>query len=208
MRPSQIIRTAEFYKMWLMFAFSAASGLMVIGHAANITKIQAHWEGGFVVVILLAVFNGIGRSLGGMFSDRIGRPNLMRLTFIVLAVNMFFFAFYTDYVILMVGVAITGMCYGACMVVFSAMTADLYGMKYFGANYGLLFTSWGVAGVLGPIPGAIIFDATKSFNAAYLLAGAMAIAALAIALTLKAPRVQRPVMSGSVGATAATVAQD
>lgn len=188
MKPSQVLRTANFYKMWFMFALSAAAGLMVIGHAANITKIQAHWEGGFVVVILLAIFNGIGRSFGGMLSDKIGRPNLMRLTFVIQAANMFVFAFYTNSVVLMVGVAIAGTCYGACMVVFSAMTADLYGMKYFSSNYGLVFTSWGVAGVLGPIPGALIFDATKSFNAAYLLAGAMAIVALAIAFTLKTPQ--------------------
>jgi MFS transporter, OFA family, oxalate/formate antiporter len=191
MRPSQVLRTANFYKMWFMFALSAASGLMVIGHAANITKIQAHWEGGVIVVILLAVFNGIGRSFGGMLSDRIGRPNLMRLTFILQAANMLFFALYTNYIVLMLGVAIAGACYGACMVVFSAMTADLYGMKYFSSNYGLVFTSWGVAGVLGPIPGAIIFDATKSFNAAYLLAGAMAIAALVIAFTVKVPHEER-----------------
>lgn len=188
MRPSQIVRTANFYKMWFMFAFSAASGLMVIGHAANIAKTQARWEGGFVVVILLAVFNGAGRSFGGMLSDRIGRPNLMRLTFVIQAANMFVFAFYTNYVVLMMGVAITGMCYGSCMVVFSALTSDLYGMRYFGANYGLVFTSWGVAGALGPIPGAIIFDATKSFNDAYLLAGAMATVALVIAFTLRVPR--------------------
>jgi MFS family permease len=188
MKPSQVLRTADFYKMWFMFALSAASGLMVIGHAANITKIQAHWEGGVIVVILLAIFNGIGRSFGGMLSDKIGRPALMRLTFVVQAINMFVFAFYTDHVILMIGVAIAGACYGACMVVFSAMTADLYGMKYFSSNYGLVFTSWGVAGVLGPIPGAMIFDATKSFNGAYLLAGAMAVVALIIALTVKGPK--------------------
>jgi MFS transporter, OFA family, oxalate/formate antiporter len=199
MKPSQIIKTANFYKMWFMFALSAASGLMVIAHAANITKIQASWEGGFIVVIVLAVFNGIGRSFGGMLSDRIGRPNLMRLTFVVQAANMFVFALYTNYAILLVGVAVTGMCYGACMVVFSALTSDLYGMEYFGSNYGLVFTSWGIAGVLGPIPGALIFDATKSFSAAYLLAGAMATAALIIAFTLNVPRKEAVVLSTQRG---------
>jgi len=187
-KPSQMIRTKNFYKMWFMFACSAASGLMVIGHAANIAKIQAGYEAGFILVILLAVFNGIGRSFGGILSDKIGRPNLMRLTFIIQAANMFLFAFYTNYIILMIGVAVTGMCYGAGMVIFSASTSDLYGMKYFGTNYGLVFTSWGIAGVLGPIPCAAIFDATKSFNAAYLVSGSMVIAALIIALTFKLPR--------------------
>jgi uncharacterized membrane protein len=37
----------------------------------------------------------------------------------------------------------------------------------------------------------MIFDATKSFNVAYLLAGAMAIVALIIAFTVKMPQEQQ-----------------
>ncbi|MBN2041239.1 MAG: OFA family MFS transporter [Spirochaetes bacterium] len=185
--PSKMLKTASFYKMWLMFALSAASGLMVIAHAATIAKVQAGWGGGFILVIVISVFNGIGRSFGGTLSDKIGRPNLMRLTFVLLAVNMFMFSLYTNYLLLMMGVAFAGMCYGACMVVFSASTSDLFGMKNFGANYGLVFTAWGIGGILGPIPSAIIYDATKSFNTAYLVAGCMAIAALVISLTFNMP---------------------
>ncbi len=184
-KPLEVLKTGNFYKMWIMFTLSAASSLMVIGHAANIAKYQASWEGGFILVILLAVFNALGRSMGGTLSDKIGRPNLMRLTFIIQAINMFLFAFYTNYIILMIGVAIAGICYGSTMVVFSAATADLYGMKNFGANYGMVFTAWGIAGVLGPIPSAIIFDATGSFNSAYLLSGALVIISLIIAFTFK-----------------------
>ena len=36
-------RTPEFYKLWLMFAFSASAGLMIIGHIAKIAQTQANW---------------------------------------------------------------------------------------------------------------------------------------------------------------------
>ncbi len=181
----EVLKTGNFYKMWFMFTLSAASSLMVIGHAANIAKYQASWEGGFILVILLAVFNAGGRFFGGFISDKVGRPNLMRLVFIVQAINMFLFSFYTNDIILMIGVAVAGLCYGSTMVVFSAATADLYGMKNFGANYGMVFTAWGIAGVLGPIPSAIIFDATGSFHYAYLLSGGLVVISLIIALTFK-----------------------
>lgn len=182
-KPSEVIKEGNFYKMWFMFLLSASSSLMVIGHAANIAQFQAGWDGGFILVILLAVFNGIGRSYGGTISDKIGRPNLMRLTFLVQAVNMFLFSLYTNYILLMVGVAIAGICYGATMVVFSTSTADLYGMKNFGANYGMVFTAWGIAGVLGPIPGAMLFDAFGSFTYSYLLSGVLVAISLIISLT-------------------------
>jgi OFA family oxalate/formate antiporter-like MFS transporter len=33
---------------------------------------------------------------------------------------------------------------------------DLYGMKYFGANYGLIMTAWGFGGVIGPMLAAVL----------------------------------------------------
>ena len=181
--PKDVIRNVNFYKMWFMFTLSAASSLMVIGHAANIAIHQASWEGGFILVILIAVFNACGRFFGGSLSDRIGRPNLIRLTFIIQAANIILFTLYTNYLILMLGVAIAGLCYGSTMVVFSASTSDLFGMKNFGANYGLVYTAWGIAGVLGPIPSAMIFDATGSFNYAFFLSAGLVVIALIISFT-------------------------
>ncbi len=181
----EMLKTGNFYKMWLMFVLSASASLMVVGHAAKIAAEQASWSGGFVLVILLAVANGGGRFFGGYLSDKLGQPNLMRLTFIVQIVNMFLFRFYQSPLLLMIGVALAGIAYGISMVVFSAATATQYGVKNFGANYGLVFTAWGLAGVFGPLPTAIVFDATGSYNLAYIISGIMVVVALIIALTYK-----------------------
>lgn len=182
---AEMLKTGNFYKMWFMFLLSAASSLMVIGHAANIARHQAGWNGGVILVILLALCNALGRFLGGSLSDRLGRPQLMRIVFALQAVNMFLFMFYTNQLVLMIGVAVTGLCYGVCMVIFSASTSDLYGMKNFGANYGLVFTAWGLAGVLGPISAAVIFDASGKFSLAYVLSAFLILIALVIAWTFK-----------------------
>ncbi len=86
-----MIRTADFYKLWLMLAFSSSAGLMIIGHISNIAKIQVNWQGGFILVILLAIFNTLGRVLGGTLSDKMDRINLMKLIFIFQGINMFMF---------------------------------------------------------------------------------------------------------------------
>ncbi|HEY9594059.1 MAG TPA: MFS transporter, partial [Spirochaetia bacterium] len=182
--PDDMLRTGNFYKMWVMFALSSAASTMIISLAATIAKVQAGWEGGLVLVILLAVFNAAGRTLGGMLSDRIGRPWTMRLAFALLAANMLLFSLYTSPPLLMIGAAVTGLCYGTGMVVFSASTADLYGLKSFGANYGLVYTAWGAGAVLA-LNGAVLYDTTKSFHAGYLAAAGLALCALVISLTFR-----------------------
>ena len=61
----EMLKTISFYKVWLMLTFSSSAGLMVIGHMTNITKVQIGWENGFLLVIALAIFNTLGRILGG-----------------------------------------------------------------------------------------------------------------------------------------------
>lgn len=181
----KFLKSRDFYKLWIMFAFSSTTGLMVFGHATNIAKVQVSWEGGYLLVILLALFNVIGRLLGGTASDKIGRINVMRVMLSLQAVNMLLFGTYKSIPLLFVGVAIAGLCYGASFAVFSATTADFYGMKNFGVNYGLLFTAWGVGGIIGPMTAASILDATYSYNSAYIVASFLLVIAFVIAFTFK-----------------------
>ena len=180
-----MIKTADFYKLWVMLAFSAAAGLMIIGHIANIAKIQASWEGGFLLVALLAIFNALGRFAGGTLSDKIGRINMMRLVFLVQAVNMLLFSLFTSPITLAVGVILAGFCYGATFAVFPATTADFYGVKNMGANYGVMFTAWGLGGIIGPISAGRIFDLTGSYNTAYIVALVLLLVATVITFTFR-----------------------
>ncbi len=181
----QMLGTGNFYKLFAMFAFSASAGLMVIGHLTRIAREQAGWEGGFLLVMLIALFNALGRFAGGALSDRIGRKALMRLAFLVQAANMALFGSLDSVLSLALGVAVAGLCYGACFSVFPATIADLYGIRNFGANYGLLFLAWGVGGLLGPQIAGGLFDASGSYQTAYWLAFALLLAATAISFTLQ-----------------------
>lgn len=180
-----VIKTSSFYRLWIMFAFSSSAGLMIIGHAANITKVQISWEGGFYLVILLAVFNTLGRFFGGTISDKIGRINMMRIIFAVQAVNMLLFTFYGSIGLLALGISVAGLCYGASFSVFPATVMDLYGTKNLGANFGLIMTGWGLGGVIGPMTAAAVFDANKNYDMAYLIAGVLLVVTVLITFTFR-----------------------
>lgn len=169
----EMVKTPQFYKLWIMLAFSSSAGLMIFGHAATMARVQVNWNGGYLLVSLLAVFNVLGRLLGGALSDRVGRLNLMRIVFIVQAINLLLFSRYDSIGLLAFGMALAGLCYGATFPLFPALMMDLYGKKFLGGNYGLVNTAWGVGGVIGPMIAAAILDASGSYAAAFAAASAL-----------------------------------
>jgi len=74
-------------------------------------------------------------------------------------------------------------CYGTQLSVFASTTADFYGTKNLGMNYGVLFTAWGTAGILGPTIAGRVFDRFADYRYAFFAASALALVALA-SLTL------------------------
>ncbi|WP_409227204.1 L-lactate MFS transporter [Gudongella sp. SC589] len=183
-----MVCTPGFYKLWLMLGLSASAGLMIIGHITNIAKVQAGWEGGFLLVILISIFNTAGRIIAGRLSDRMGRVNLMKMVFGIQALNMLLFQYYSTPGTLAIGVAVTGACYGAAFPLFPSIVTDIYGLNNFGINYGLVYTGWGLGGTIGPMVAAVMFDSLSSYRLAFVSASVLMIMALGIAATFNPAR--------------------
>ena len=133
----EMLRTGQFYQLWLMFVLSASAGLLIIGNITLIAQDQApKWDRAFLLVMVVAIFNTCGRFLSGFVSDRIGRTNTMILAFVLQAINMFLFVQYKTPALLLFGSAFTGLCYGTIFTLFPAATADFYGVRNLGVNYG------------------------------------------------------------------------
>lgn len=181
----EMVRMPSFYLLWFAYLMSAAAGLMLIGHMASIADVQANWKAGFLLVVILAVFNFFGRIMGGLLSDKVGRTRALLLVFLIQAVNMFAFSFYTEIPTLIAGSALAGLAYGALFALFPAATADLFGLKNLGVNYGLVFTGWGVAGIIGPIVGGLVADATGSYNISYITSAVMLVIGALLVLRMK-----------------------
>src|SRR5262245_64067505 len=84
-------------------------------------------------------------------------------------------------------VAVVYWCYGTQLSVFASTTADFYGTKNLGLNYGVLFSAWGAAGVLGPAIAGRTFVAYKDYSIAFYTAGVLALVAFASLSMAKAP---------------------
>ena len=85
-------------------------------------------------------------------------------------------------------VAVVYWCYGTQLSVFASTTADFYGTRFLGMNYGVLFTAWGVAGILGPIIAARVYDSFGDYRYAFFSAAGLAVIAFASLSLARAPQ--------------------
>ncbi len=180
-----MIKTPKFYGLWCMYALASAAGLMIIGNITSIAALQANITDAAYLVAILAIFNSGGRVAAGILSDKIGGLKTLFIAFLLQGANMMLFAIYQDSFTLMIGAAITGIGYGTLLAVFPSLITDYYGLKNYGANYGVLYTAWGVSGVIGPIIAAITVDTTGNYQLAYMLCAGMVIAAGTISLLMQ-----------------------
>jgi MFS family permease len=121
-------------------------------------------------------------------SDAIGRLNVLRLMIGISAVAMpLLYLTGSNVAMLYVMVFIVYWCYGTQLSVNGSATSDFWGTKNAGINYGLLFTSWGVAGVIGPRIGGKLFDTYKDYKVAFYWAAALSVIALVCELLAKRP---------------------
>jgi MFS transporter, OFA family, oxalate/formate antiporter len=180
----EMVRTPMFYMLYVQYVCAATAGLMIIGHMAKIVAVQSGntIQIGFVFVALLAAFNAGGRIVAGVISDYIGRVVTLGIVCIMQATIMFFFPSFATIGEFVVGAAVVGFSYGACLSLFPATTADQWGTKNMGLNYGVLFTAWGLGGVIGPTLAGRIADTTGSYAGAYNTAGLLLMFAFVLAM--------------------------
>lgn len=152
----EMMRTSQFYLMWFMYFAGSAAGLMFISVAQELGK-KALGEYAFFAVVVLACGNAGGRVLAGYVSDIIGRQWTIFCSCVLQSLVVFCMYLATtgaswasNAFIMMTLVALIGANFGSNLALFPAVTKDYFGVKNFGFNYGIVFSAWGVAGLVMP----------------------------------------------------------
>jgi OFA family oxalate/formate antiporter-like MFS transporter len=196
--PGEMWRTPAAYLMWIAYCLGCSAGLMVISQLIPFAKSRGIPGAALPVIGLVigAAGNASGRILSGWMSDALGRLNVLRLMIGISAVSMpILYITGGNVAMLYIMVFIVYWCYGTQLSVNASTTADFWGTKNVGINYGILFTAWGVAGFIGPRIGGKLFDQYKDYKAAFYTAAVLAVIALVAELLARRP-------SAPTGATA------
>ena len=179
--------------LWLTFIFGATSGLMAIGQwtpmMADVLQGRTFapaWMGTFGRFVepvgILAIFNALGRIFWGKLSDLIPRPQAMMIMYLCQGAAFLLLSRVDSAAMVFLASAWVGLNFGGNFALFPSATADYFGTKNLGMNYGIIFTAYGVAGILGPVAGGVLFDQTGSFVLAFLLSALMCFMAAACAV--------------------------
>ncbi|MBN2101839.1 MAG: OFA family MFS transporter [Candidatus Aenigmarchaeota archaeon] len=186
-----MVKTHQFWLLWIMFIIGASAGFIVIGNLAPYGVFSGLTaEVAASAVGLLALFNGAGRIVWGTLSDKIGRTKAMTLMFVLQGIMMLvLISMGSSPFLLAIAAAWVGFNFGGNFSLFPSVTADYFGTKNMGMNYALVFTSYGVAGILGPILAGSVFDMTGSYLWAFIPAGIACLVAAGISLLVKKPNV-------------------
>lgn len=173
--PKEMVKTPIFWMLWALYFIGA--GLMVIGSVAGMAK-ASMGANAFLAVAILAMGNAGGRVAAGMLSDRIGRKTTLLAAFalqsllMLLAIPITGAASDSPVPVLTLATLI-GFNYGANLSLFPSYAKDLWGMKHFGVNYGLLFTAWGCGGLaLGRLSESF-YAHSGFYQASFIAAGAL-----------------------------------
>jgi len=203
MVPDQILKTGQFYMIWLTFMIGAGAGLMVIGIIALFIKdamtavgaqaAEAAAIAGTAMGFFYAIFNGLGRIAWGSFSDKLGRQRSIVIMCFFQGLMMFAFYFLgrNEYMLYLFA-ALIGFNFGGNFALFPAITADYFGAGTVGRNYGWVFTSYGVGGILGPVMAGYFKDmgmgkGVEAWMPAFMIAGGCLILVSIVMMRVKPP---------------------
>ena len=192
---SEMVKTWQFFALVFMFMLTTQSGLLIIANAKgmmvhagkNIPFLAAN---AWILVSFGGFINAAGRVGTGFYSDKMGRVNAYCMNCTISALCLFSLPFVIamqNVVLLFLVVGIAYWQYGGGLALLPSFTADFYGPKNLGFNYGLVFLGWG-AGFFMARLGGTIEDMTGSLNTAFYISGALLIAGVILARITTRPK--------------------
>ncbi|MDL1958742.1 MAG: OFA family MFS transporter [Deltaproteobacteria bacterium] len=192
---SEMVKTWQFFALVFMFMLTTQSGLLIIANAKgmmvqagkNIPFLAAN---AWILVSFGGFVNAAGRVGTGFYSDKMGRVNAYCMNCTISALCLFSLPFVIamqNVLLLFLVVGIAYWQYGGGLALLPSFTADFYGPKNLGFNYGLVFLGWG-AGFFMARLGGTIEDMTGSLNTAFYISGALLIAGVILARITTRPK--------------------
>ena len=165
----QSLKTPQFYMLWIVLCFNVTAGIGVLGVAKTMmteifsTALPTIVDNAFAAtyVLMISVFNMIGRFFWASTSDYIGRKNTYYIFFILGILLYLSIPYSASQMSINPNITLLIYFYAATMIIFTmygggfatipAYLADIFGTRYVGGIHGRLLTAWSTAGILGPL---------------------------------------------------------
>ncbi|MET0473814.1 MAG: OFA family MFS transporter [Mycobacterium sp.] len=198
--PMEAIKTGILPMMW--FVLLCTAGINIFGIAMQVPfGKEMGFAGGIVALAmsLKAIINGTGRGVIGWISDRFGRRETLVIVCLVLGLAqyaVYFSGSIGNMPLFLLASMVSGFGGGAIFPLFAAMTADYFGENNNATNYGLVYSSKVISGLVGAGMGSVVVS-NWGYGAAFVIAGSVGIGCAFITLLLRQPKLpesERPTL--------------
>ncbi len=199
-----MLRTPQFYTMYVMFVLMATGGLLVTANAGPMAKSWGLSAAALTVAATLSpIANGAARVFWGWASDKLGRETTMVVTFVLQAICLFLVVAIgqTSAAMFSLTLVLVYFTWGEIYSLFPATAGDYFGAKHATSNYAVLYTAKGVASIIGGWFAALLYEQSGSWSMGFYGSAVMALIAAAMAVALRASR-QTAVQAAGVPAVA------
>jgi len=184
----EALKTPGFYGLWIMLFINVSCGIAVIATAKKMgyEMVRLSVEMSTLLVMGISLFNGIGRILWASLSDYIGRSNTYVAFFAIQMIAFPLLANLASNPILFMAVTFVVLtCYGGGFASIPAYISDLFGLKEMPTIHGFILTAWSLAGIVGPMLNAYVYEQTQSYQQSLYIFGGAFVIALIVALLMK-----------------------
>ena len=182
----QVVRTRQFWMLsatYFLIWYATQSAMIHIaprGVDIGLTVAEAAR-----IVSLIGAASIAGRLTIGTAGDRIGTRRAVVICMVVLATALAFLQFANKPWMLYIFAPVYGFAHGGSFAIVSPLVAELFGIRSHASNLGLLFFIGMTGGALGPIITGRIYDVSHSYQNAFVIMLAAAVAALVLAALLR-----------------------
>lgn len=171
MTTKEMLKSRDFKSLYITFIFGTMIGLMIIGITGNVgvELIKLSEKNIALLMSLFAVFNGLGRVLFGIITDRYSNKFSMTLSYslILIAGFMMLIAGSETTIIYVIAFCLLWLNLGGWLAIAPTTTLKLFGSKNYSKNYGAIFTAYGIGAIIGVITSGLLKDTFGGYTAVF-----------------------------------------
>ncbi|MDO9558966.1 MAG: OFA family MFS transporter [Syntrophales bacterium] len=184
-------KTPAFYGLFLCYIIGCLAGLMAIGISSPVAQeiIKIAPGTAATLVGIFAIFNGAGRPIFGVITDKLSPRGAAIISFIIILLSSLGMLTAGEGNVILYVICFIGfwLCLGGWLAIAPTSTNTFFGVKNYAKNYGLVFIAYGVGAILGGIISGQAKDAFGSYQVAFYPTAGLAIVGMIIAFIMMKP---------------------
>lgn len=184
---SEMLKTRQFYLIALSMLcilpayFILNPLLMTLGVERGLTE-----ELALVGVMITGIASASGRLLFSWVSDLIGRKGAI-IGIILITLGAVLVLIFAKGILFLICIAAIAFSFGGSAGVYPAVTADNFGTKHMGLNYGCVMVGFGFSALVFPIISNMLAK-DNNYTMSFLVSAATCVIALILVLLMKKPQ--------------------